>query len=121
PIWMLEKFVEIPVVKKVMKVVTHPLIALVLFNSLFAMYHLPQIFDFTKTHLIVHSAVTIVLFILSINMWWPIVSPLKEHASLNPLLKMAYLIGSILIISIACALMIFSTKSIYTSYNSEGA
>src|SRR5699024_9864540 len=37
------------------------------------------------------------------------------------LLKMAYLIGSILIISIACALMIFSTKSVYTSYNSDGA
>lgn len=121
PIWMWEKFVNIKIVKKIMKVTTHPLIALVLFNSLFSMYHLPVIFDYTKTHLIVHSTVTIVLFILSMNMWWPILSPLKEHATLNPLLKMAYLIGSILIISIACALMIFSTKSLYTSYNSDGA
>src|SRR5699024_2076416 len=114
-------FVNFKIVKKIMKVTTHPLIALVLFNSLFSMYHLPVIFDYTKTHLIVHSTVTIVLFILSMNMWWPILSPLKEHATLNPLLKMAYLIGSILIISIACALMIFSTKSLYTSYNSDGA
>ncbi|HLR42217.1 MAG TPA: cytochrome c oxidase assembly factor CtaG [Pseudogracilibacillus sp.] len=121
PIWMLEKFTNIPIVKLLMKFFTQPLIALILFNALFAMYHLPDVFDYTKSNLVAHSSITIVLFVLALTMWWPIVTPLDKYDVLNPLLKFVYLIGSILIISIACALMIFSKESVYAAYGSDGA
>src|SRR5690625_4740732 len=108
PTWMIEKCIWLPIIKSIFTFFTHPLIALALFNSLFAMYHLPQVFDFSKSHLVVHVGLTILLFILAIFMWWPIVTPLKAHDKLNPLIKMVYLLGSILIISIVCALMIFT-------------
>lgn len=121
PVWMISKFIQSPIVKPIFTFFTHPLIALAIFNSMFAMYHLPAIFDFSKASQIAHSSFTIVLFITAIFMWWPIVTPLKSHDRLNPLIKMAYLIGSILIITIACALMIFSSESLYKAYSSEGA
>ncbi len=87
---------------------TQPLIALALFNVLFAMYHVPAIFDFAKSSKIAHASIVTLLFVLAIFMWWPIVTPLKKYNRLNPLLKMAYLVASILIISIACAMIIFA-------------
>lgn len=121
PTWFIERFIELPVIKPLFSFFTHPLIALALFNSLFSIYHLPVIFDFSKSSPVAHFGITIILFILSLCMWWPIVTPLKSYDTLNPLIKMGYLLGSILIISIACALMIFSTKSLYTAYTSQGA
>lgn len=104
PWW--EKIVELPVIKQIVQFFTKPLIALAVFNSLFAIYHLPLIFDFTKENQVVHTTTTIVLFITAIFMWWPIVTPIKRMNTLQPLVKMGYLLGSILMISIACALII---------------
>src|SRR5690625_4287207 len=113
-----EKLINLKGVRPFYKFFTFPLISLALFNSLFAIYHLPMIFDFTKANQVVHSSTTIVLFILAIIMWWPVVTPVKSEDKLNPLIKMGYLIGSILMISIACALMIFSSAPLYDSYRS---
>lgn len=121
PNWLLEKMINVRVIKPLFTFFTLPLIALALFNGLFALYHLPVIFDISKSNQILHSTLNIILFILSIFMWWPIVTPLKTHNKLNPLVKMGYLLASILMISIACALMIFSTESLYKAYSSEGA
>src|SRR5699024_4068808 len=50
-----DKFVHLPIIKPLFKFFTQPLIALGLFNSLFALYHTPAIFDFTKSSLVFHS------------------------------------------------------------------
>lgn len=121
PNWLWEKVIELPVVKPIFRLFTHPIIALILFNSLFAFYHIPAIFDFSKDTKLIHASIITFLFILVIFMWWPIVTPLKAHNKMNPLLKMGYLLASMFIVSIACALMIFASKPLYVTYTSEGA
>src|SRR5690625_5162202 len=121
PTEWIEKVIQLPIIKPIFRFFTIPLIALAVFNSMFAMYHIPAIFDFSKSSQVAHISITIILFILAMFMWWPIVTPLKEHNRLNPLLKMGYLIGSILMISIACALMIFASKPLYEAYSATGA
>lgn len=121
PKWMIEKIINLPIIKQIFRLGTHPILALAIFNSFFTLYHIPIIFDFSKQSQIIHASMTIFLFITAIFMWWPIVTPLKAHNKMNPLLKMAYLLGSIFMVSIACAFMIFATNPLYTSYTSEGA
>jgi len=121
PVWMLEKFIELPIVKPIFRFATRPLIALAIFNSFFTVYHLPVIFDFSKETQFVHAFIVVFLFIAALFMWWPIVTPLKEHNKMQPLLKMGYLLASIFMVSIACALLIFSSNALYMSYTSEGA
>lgn len=116
-----EKVIGIPVVKPIVKFFTIPLISLALFNSLFAMYHLPLIFDFTKANQIVHTSTTLILFITALFMWWPLVTPIKRLDTLQPLVKMGYLLGSILMVSIACALIIFSRDPLFDAYRSSSA
>lgn len=121
PTWMIEKFVEFPLIKPLFTIFTQPIIALGLFNSLFAIYHLPVIFDFSKSSQIAHIVITVVLFILALCMWWPIVTPIKRYNTLKPLVKMGYLLVSILIVSIACALIIFANTPLFGAYSSQGA
>jgi|SRR5699024_7514108 len=121
PTWLIEKFIELPVLKPVLKFFTMPIIALGLFNSLFAIYHLPAIFDFSKSSQLAHISITSGLFVLALFMWWPIVTPIKKYNRLAPLLKMIYLVISIFVISIACALIIFASEPLFNAYSSEGA
>lgn len=121
PNWLLETIIDLPIVKPIFRIFTHPIIALAIFNSFFTLYHLPVIFDFSKNSQLIHAAINIFLFITVIFMWWPIITPLKAHNKMNPLLKMAYLIASMFIVSIACVLMIFASKPLYVTYTSEGA
>src|SRR5690625_3919448 len=121
PVWLVKALIELRFVKPFFTFFTHPIIALALFNSLFAIYHLPGIFDFSKSAQVYHISITVLLFILAIFMWWPIITPLKEYDRLNALLKMGYLVISIFIVSIACALIIFANKPLFAAYSSEGA
>lgn len=121
PHWLMESFIELPIVKPLFRFFTHPMIALVLFNFLFAIYHIPAIFDFSKSSQLAHISITALLFILALCMWWPIVTPLEKYDRLNPLLKMIYLVASIFIVSIACALIIFAKEPLFDAYSAEGA
>lgn len=120
PNWMWEKIINIKGLKAFFKFATIPLIALLVFNSLFALYHIPAVFDFSKSSQLIHESIKIFLLITAFFMWWPVVTPLERKNNLNPLLKMIYLIGSTVIISIACALLIFSSTPMYEVYASEG-
>lgn len=120
PVWVLERFIALPVIKQIFKIVTMPMIALAMFSSLFTVYHLPLIFDFSKTSQVAHLSITLVLLVTAFIMWWPIVTPIKELSLQNPLLKMAFLLGNILMVSIACALIIFATKPLYSAYSATG-
>lgn len=120
PVWMWEKVIHLPVINILFRFFTIPLIALMIFNSSFTLYHIPAIFDYSKTSQFIHITVIIFLLIAAFFMWWPIVTPIKKHDRLMPLLKMGYLLVSIVFISIACALIIFASNPLFASYSSEG-
>src|SRR5699024_11215554 len=115
PVWMWERIVNLPVIRPIFNFFTQTLVALMLFNSLFTLYHIPAIFDYSKSAQLVHISVVVFLFFAAFIMWWPLVTPLKEHNKLMPLLKMGYLLVSVVFISIACALIIFSTNPLFAS------
>ncbi|MGM8211867.1 cytochrome c oxidase assembly factor CtaG [Virgibacillus sp. W0430] len=121
PVWIWEKVVYAKAINPFFKIVTKPLIALLVFNALFSIYHIPVIFDFAKSSQIAHSSISIILIIAAFIMWWPVLSPISKLDTLKPLLKMAFLVGSAAIITIACALLIFASNPVYSAYSSEGA
>lgn len=121
PAWWWRWFVNLPFIKPIFSFFTTPLVALALFNSLFPIYHIPVVFDFSKASPTAHFIITVVLFIFAVFMWWPIITPVEEMDTLQPLLKIGYLVLSIFLISIACALIIFADELIYEAFSSNGA
>src|SRR5690606_32699431 len=95
----------------------HPLISLVLFNGLFSLYHVPRVHDFIMTNYTVHTIYYFVLLITSFMMWWQIVSPLPEWPRLADVRKMGYIFANGVLLTPACALIIFAPAPIYSIYS----
>src|SRR5690625_3103011 len=72
PVWIWKKIINIPVFKHIFKFLTIPLVAVLIFSAALALYHVPVIFDFTKSSKIIHAISTIVILFFSFTMYWPV-------------------------------------------------
>ena len=120
PAWVWRRLFQVPVLKQVLKVLTLPLIALLLFNGLFSFYHMPAIFDFAKSADWVHTAVSTTILVTAFAMWWPILTPLEEQDTMSPPLKIGYIFANAVLITPACGLIIFADHSLYATYSETG-
>jgi len=95
----------------------HPILSLVLFNMLFSIYHVPAIHDFVMTHFTVHRIYYGVMLVAAFMMWWQIACPVPEWNRLTDLRKMAYVFANGMLLTPACALIIFATTPVFATYN----
>ena len=121
PLWIWEKVVYAPIIKPIIKVLTKPLISLLLFNGLFSLYHIPAVFDFSKSapiwHFIIHSILLLSAFIV----FMPLLLPFKEINTMTPLMKIGYIFANGVLITPACVLIIFANEPLYAAYMEGGA
>ncbi|SDW80065.1 putative membrane protein [Marininema mesophilum] len=97
-----------------------PLISLVLFNGLFSLYHVPRVFDMLMSSELLHLFSHFVLILSAMLMWWPVMNPVKEQVNLTPLGKLAYIAGAGVLLTPACALIIFADHLLFASYSESG-
>lgn len=121
PTWIWRGVIIHPKVQPLFKFFTKPLIALIFFNGLFSFYHIPLIFDFVKTDMTLHTIYTAVLFVFSLFMWWPLVNKLPEHQTLSGLKKIGYIFADGILLTPACALIIFADVPMYATYSDPHA
>lgn len=95
---------------------TQPLVALFLFNLLFSLYHVPIIFDTLMSGMWYHEISHALLILTAFMMWWQVVCPVPELDKLSELKKMAYIFANGVLLTPACALIIFSRELLYASY-----
>ena len=116
PVWMWKKLLSLPVINKVFAFFTRPLIALIVFNGMFSFYHIPLIFDQVKTNIWYHALYTSILFLFAIFMWWPLINKVETEKRLSGLKKVGYLFTDSILITPACALIIFNHTPMYETY-----
>ncbi|KGP71465.1 cytochrome c oxidase assembly factor CtaG [Pontibacillus yanchengensis] len=121
PKWMWRKLFSTPILAPVLRILTKPLVALLLFNGLFSLYHIPEVFDFAKTSVIAHAIITTVILITAFCVWWPVFTPLEEMDTLSPLLKLGYIFANGVLITPACGLIIFAGEPLYSTYSDPAA
>ncbi|MCQ6559329.1 cytochrome c oxidase assembly factor CtaG [Paenibacillus mendelii] len=95
----------------------HPILTLVLFNMLFSIYHVPVVHDYVMTHFSIHRVYYAALLLSSFMMWWQIVVPVPEWSRLADVKKMAYIFANGLLLTPACALIIFAGAPLYATYS----
>lgn len=116
PEWLLARMFPLGWPRKLLSFFTHPLLGAVAFNLLFSFYHLPFIFDDMSTNPAAMMLYHGILLIAAFMMWWPIVSPLLQQSQLSDLKKIAYIFVNSVLITPACALIIFSDTQLYETY-----
>jgi putative membrane protein len=117
PEWLLEKIFQPKPLKALLRFTVQPLVAALLFNTLFSFYHIPFIFDAAALYHEWMAVYHVVLLFTAFAMWWPIVSPLSDNKKqLAGLKKLAYIFANGVLITPACALIIFASEPLYATY-----
>jgi putative membrane protein len=121
PVWVWKNLLEIKAVRFPFLFFTKPLIALLLFNGLFSFYHIPLIFDHVMQNRWLHAGYSLLLFIFAIFMWWPLLNELPETQILSGLKKVGYIFADGMLLTPACALIIFANSPMYATYSDPKA
>jgi putative membrane protein len=121
PDWFVRALINKRFIKPVFHFFTKPLIALLIFNGIFSFYHIPLIFDMVKTNSVLHAIVTVSIFISAFFMWWPLLNKFPEHQTLTPIKKVGYIFGDGILLTPACALIIFAKAPLYATYTDPQA
>lgn len=116
PGWLIRPLLRPKPVLRMAKVLVHPIVAFALFNVVFAMWHLPVLYNLAVTIHAVHVFQHLLLIVLAVLMWWPLLSPVPELRRLSEPEQMLYLfvlsVGSIIIF----APLVFATSPVYDFY-----
>ncbi|WP_445323471.1 cytochrome c oxidase assembly factor CtaG [Paenibacillus sp. FSL R7-0179] len=97
-----------------------PVVAALLFNGLFSLYHIPAIHDYVMLHFTVHRLYYGVLFLTSALMWWNLINPLPEYRALSGLGQVGFIFLNMVLLTPACGLIIFAGSPLYATYSDPG-
>ncbi|PLR69617.1 cytochrome c oxidase assembly factor CtaG [Bacillus sp. UMB0893] len=121
PSWLWRALIFVRGVKQIVTFLSKPLIALIVFNGIFSLYHIPLVFDVVKTDHLLHAAVTVFIFIAAMLMWWPLLNDLPEWKELGGIKKIGYIFANGMLLTPACALIIFADTPLYATYADPSA
>lgn len=116
PIRFAEPIFRLGLKVKIISFLKKPLIPLLLFNVLFSFYHIPQIFNEVVSNNILHNLTHITLTVTALFMWIPLIPVIEELDRLSEVQKIGYIFGAGILLTPACALIIFSNEPFYTVY-----
>jgi len=113
PDWLFQPSFDWPVSRAILKVLTQPVVASVLFNATFLAWHLPIIYDHTLQGSYLYHTMIWSLFLVSFLNWWPLIGPERQlhHLSHPGQIAFAFLDGEPL--QIYAFILVFSGVVIY--------
>ncbi|GER89436.1 hypothetical protein KDW_35980 [Dictyobacter vulcani] len=87
---ILRPLLEVSLVKTVVRLVTQPVAASVIFNVSFLLWHTPKIYNNAIGSVPLYNTMMLVIFLTSLLNWWPIIGSLSELKKHGYPLQMLY-------------------------------
>ncbi len=116
PGWLLRPALQGIWAKRFMRFMTNPILALFMFNFIFSVYHIPFIMDTLMANTVLLAAYRAVFLIAAFQLWFPVFCPLPEYSQMSELKRMAYIFLNGVLLTPACALIIFAKAPMYAMY-----
>ncbi len=116
PPWMLRMLLGAPKLMAVMRRLTKPLVALILFNALVAFTHWSGVVDASLRSEPLHFSIHLALFSAAMLMWWPVIAPLPELSKLSEPGKILYLFAQSILPTVPASFLTFADRPIYEFY-----
>lgn len=116
PGWMLRPLLCRRRIATVVRLLTHPLVAFALANGVFALAHLPAVFDWVQGDEAAHALEHLLFLASGLLLWWPVLSPLPEFPRLSHPMQMGYLFLQTLPCNIVGALLTLAGGPLYAAY-----
>jgi putative membrane protein len=119
PDWMLRRLLAPRPVFQVMRQLTRPFVALVLFNLVgVVILHWPLMVQASLEHEPIHFLIHAGVFATAFLMWWPVISPLPEMPGLSYPTKMVYLFLQSILPTVPASFLTFGSTPLYPFYAS---
>ena len=116
PDWLIRPLIKPSLALRLAKVLTNPFVAFAAFNLVFALWHIPELYNASLIHDGVHAAEHILMISTAILAWWPLTSNLPELPRLAYHFQMGYLFFMSLAQIIVFGVITFATEPIYNFY-----
>jgi putative membrane protein len=116
PGWLLRPLVQHLPVLRIARVLTHPVVAAVIFTATIVFWHLPPYYDLMMRDHDVHIVTHLMFMVTATIMWWPVMSPVPELPRLPYALGMLYLFLVGIPMQLVGALITLSGHILYPWY-----
>jgi putative membrane protein len=113
---LLRPILTAPGIAPAFRLLTQPLVATLLFNTVFAVAHVPSLFDVVSSNEALHAGEHLLFLVTGLLLWWPVLGSLEEFPRLSYPLQMGYLFLQTLPCSIVAALITLSSGPLYSQY-----
>lgn len=118
PDWVFRPVLSWKPVGAVVRFCTHPIPALILFNSVYTLWHMPYLYEAALWNHNIHILEHILMELTAGFMWWPLTSPVREYPRLPEPAQILY----VFFMSVAqigvFAVVTFSDTVLYQFYQS---
>ncbi len=101
---------------RIIRRVTHPVVAGVIFNALQGLMHWSALVDLSVRNGAFHYSMHLLMFASALAMWTPVVSPIKEMQLSEPV-KMLYLFAMSIVPTVPAGWLTFAEGSVYPIYD----
>jgi putative membrane protein len=116
PDWLARRLLRPRWLMAVMRGITRPLPALILFNVFLVFTHWPGFVNATVSSEPLHFGAHVLLVALSLVMWWPVLSPMPELPRLSAPGQMLYLFGQTIVPTVPASFLTFGSSPFYRVY-----
>lgn len=116
PAWLLRRLISPPAVMRAVRFLTRPFIALVCFNVVVAVSHIPSVVALVGRSEPAHFAAHALLFLTALQMWTPVLGNLLELPALSYPGKMLYLFLQSLVPTVPASFLTFGRTVLYRAY-----
>jgi putative membrane protein len=116
PAWLLRSLLGTNVRFRIVRFLTRPLVALVLFNAAIVAMHWVVIVDLQSRSQIFHVGFHLVLLGSALLMWSVVIPPLPELKRLSPPGKMLYLFLQSIVPTVPASFLTFASDPLYPFY-----
>ncbi len=117
PVWLARRLLAPAPVMAVMRTVTRPLVALLLFNGVIVLTHVPAVVSLSLRSEPAHFVLHAMLFTTATLMWWPVLSPLPELPRLQPPAQMLYLFLQSIVPTVPASWLTWADGTVYKAYD----
>jgi putative membrane protein len=116
PGWLLRPVLRHPPILRIARLLTHPVVAAVIFTATIVVWHLAPYYDLMMRDHDVHIVTHLMFMLTATIMWWPVMSPAPELPRLPYGLGMLYLFLVGIPMQLVAALITLSGQVLYPWY-----
>ena len=113
----LQPFIEVPVVRQIVRTFTQPVVASLIFNLAFLLWHTPLLLRASVENNTLYNVQVLSIFIASFLNWWPLIGTVHEVRKMSYPMQILFAFFDGQPVDILAFVLVFSEVAIYPYYN----